>query len=908
MTVPRPDSPYVAAWATLWNSGFHPIPLPSMKKDPPPSGHTGVYGLNASYQQCAAWGNELRDSYGDYPNIAIRFNRGDIFTGEPGCIGLDVDDYLKDGNLKRGGTTLAEWEAEWGQLPPTWRSTARGVQNISGTRLFLVPPGTTIKAPSDCGIDALHFAHRYLVVAPSINPLTGTRYQWISPDGSVSDMPPNLGELPWLPDKWLMKLSATTALVPPKTAKEVEEFFATLGDSEPCETIKRTLQEYITKLHAPGATRHDVALKAVARLLYLGAEGHPGAYGAIEEFRPIFVAAVEESRGDDNTGSSIAEAEFNRMLQLSNGSSRIVSQILADPPERTGCRIPSGIIENDFFNDGRWCVPLTITPQPQPALPITEPVTAPLPITESVSTPQAQYQPPPQSQWGMPVNDPRSAPPTRVSQEHYRAPLDQLPPVMCRFVYSAAQHAQTAPELPLMGCLASISFVTGNRAIVRFGNGHEQPLCIWAASSALPSERKSGAMDAAVRSPMREAIAEFWNCHSADQASLAYQIRAQHARLKKLEQIMAEPGGSTQENIAVLDVEIQELRRLKKKVMHEPVWGISDATPEGLETEMAESGGVAASFTDEAALLSTIAGRYSSGKINLYSMNQAWSGNPIHVKRAGKDNDRRVDEPYLVLCQFTQPAQFAQLMSTLRDQEDGFLSRWLFSEPASYGYRQPTSPPIDLEAREAWVKTLRRLLERFWGEKQPICLTLSHHAQVLYNEIYAEIEAERAWYQTRDGVLAQWLGKAPNAHITRVAALLELANNPDSWEISWDAMQAAINLYRWWLRPEAIKAIAGTSGDLLRPEIESDMLAWIYKQRQTDRSRKQTAIEFLSARVVRRGLRRFRKMSDEEIEAILMHLEAQGWVTRTDGAGSKDSRSQRWLIRPGFDAMWEAQA
>ncbi|MGH3426070.1 MAG: DUF3987 domain-containing protein, partial [Terriglobales bacterium] len=248
-----------------------------------------------------------------------------------------------------------------------------------------------------------------------------------------------------------------------------------------------------------------------------------------------------------------------------------------------------------------------------------------------------------------------------------------------------------------------------------------------------------------------------------------------------------------------------------------------------LETEMSESNGVAASFTDEAALLSTIAGRYSQGKINLYSINQAWSGNPIHVKRAGKDNDRRVDRPYLVLCQFTQPAQFVELMSTLRAQEDGFISRWLYCDPAPYGSRKPNGPRIDWDTHEAWVKALRCLLERFWGTKQSHVMYLSQGAQALYDEIFTEIDAERIRYQLSDGVLSQWLGKAPNAHVTRIAALLELAHNPGSSEVSWDAMQAAVNLYRWWLRPEAVKAIAGTSGDVLRPEVETDMLSWVHK-------------------------------------------------------------------------------
>ncbi|MGH3426071.1 MAG: hypothetical protein ACRDQZ_00595 [Mycobacteriales bacterium] len=62
-------------------------------------------------------------------------------------------------------------------------------------------------------------------------------------------------------------------------------------------------------------------------------------------------------------------------------------------------------------------------------------------------------------------------------------------------------------------------------------------------------------------------------------------------------------------------------------------------------------------------------------------------------------------------------------------------------------------------------------------------------------------------------------------------------------------------------------------------------------------------MEFLSAAVVQRGPRRFRKMSSGEVEAILMHLEAQGWLTRVDGAGRSDAKG-KWRIRFDFELVW----
>jgi hypothetical protein len=467
------------------------------------------------------------------------------------------------------------------------------------------------------------------------------------------------------------------------------------------------------------------------------------------------------------------------------------------------------------------------------------------------------------------------------------------------FVTNAAGFDQTVPEMALFAALTSVSFATGGTALVDL-NGHHVPLSLWAILTADPSERKSGALTTSARSPLAEAVDWYWESYAAEQERLGHLIDVEEVRIKQLKSALAgvNPSDKVRDD---LDRAITALADLRAKVVTRPVSNVTDATTEGLELMMAETGGAVASFADESALLSSISGRYSkNGGISLGSLNQAWSRGAIHVKRQG--STRQVDTPHLVLCQFVQPEPFAKLMGQLRVEADGFLSRWLYADPAPYGPRKPLGAPLDADVRNRWVKTLRSLLDRFWGQRGDALLQLSSEAWAQYCTVFEEIDADQRAYATTNGTFAQWLGKGPNDHVLRVAALFELISDPGAIRISGDSVTRAVTLFRW-LRGEALKAMTATSGDTLRPEVEREVLAWIATRRGSDRGTGREPMEFVQARDLLRGPRRFRQMPKEEIEAVLMQLEDQVWLRRTDSAGRSDAQT-RWQVRLDFEAVW----
>jgi hypothetical protein len=174
-----------------------PLPLPPAQKGPPPSGWTGHGAPYPDWRQLRAFieSNPLA-------NLALRL--------PDDVIGLDVDAY--DGRF--GGRTIAAATQRWGELPPTFISSARS-DGMSGIRLYGVPSGLVwpsalhlamaIAGPGH--VEIVQAGHRYVCAWPSIHPL-GTRVHWH--DGSWRQLsgPPRHVEVPPLPYGWVEGLQA----------------------------------------------------------------------------------------------------------------------------------------------------------------------------------------------------------------------------------------------------------------------------------------------------------------------------------------------------------------------------------------------------------------------------------------------------------------------------------------------------------------------------------------------------------------------------------------------------------------------------------------------------------------------------------------------------------------------------
>lgn len=301
---PRTYADHVAEYA---QAGWPCIlPVPPGDKFPPPSGFTGAEGRDTDPLQLVAWAGSHAHS-----SVALRM--------PDGVLGIDVDQYLKKGVQKHGAQTLNALIEQLGPLPATWSSTARGDAGGPGpsrVMLFQVPaqrytPNLTAGGTGDIEIIQRH--HRYIVVAPSINPETKTAYCWYDPQGMPSDRVPGPMDLAPLPEPWVNYLLEGATAAGPASADHyaggllLEQL---QGDWRPeCAHITNSRLLAIDEVtRAEAGSRHDAMTGAAHGIILAAASGHQGVAWSIAELRTAWDGLTAgEDRGD----------EFERMLLTS---------------------------------------------------------------------------------------------------------------------------------------------------------------------------------------------------------------------------------------------------------------------------------------------------------------------------------------------------------------------------------------------------------------------------------------------------------------------------------------------------------------------------------------------------------------------------------------------------------------
>ncbi|GAA5154735.1 hypothetical protein GCM10023340_38770 [Nocardioides marinquilinus] len=315
----QPATPFRDAVLAYAQAGWPCVlPVPPETKSPPPTGFTGAEGRDTDPNQLAAWLKSHATS-----SIALRM--------PDHVIGIDVDQYVKGEVSKHGAETLASFEQQWGPLPPTWSSTARGDQagpGLSRILLFRVPAqryATRLSTggPNGTGdVEIIQRHHRYAVVWPSVHSgvvaeSTGTTavYRWYAPDGSPAEpgRVPAPGELAELPPAWVAGLAegaaaAGVASADPAAGGSMLEQICEDYAVECAELTSARLYAVDEVGNAEAGSRHDTMTERVHHVVHLAAAGHAGGGHAVLELRELWQRL---------TASEGREAEFERMLLTS---------------------------------------------------------------------------------------------------------------------------------------------------------------------------------------------------------------------------------------------------------------------------------------------------------------------------------------------------------------------------------------------------------------------------------------------------------------------------------------------------------------------------------------------------------------------------------------------------------------
>lgn len=290
--------PYGDNAERYWEAGWRGVlPLPYLRKDPPPYGYTGANGQWPSFADVYAWA-EGPEGKG---NIGLRFPSN--------VLGVDVDGY----SGKVGRQTLERAIEKWGKLPETWISSSRD-DGVSGIYLFRVPDDLRWPGEVGPGIELIQRRHRYMVAPPSIHP-SGRAYRWMN-QYWLTDEIPCIGDLPFLPDAWVHGLTlgelAQDVSKVWVTNEQVAAWIGAAPSGPLCRDVKAAVVAITGKLREARHSRHETATRGVMRLVHLGSEGHHGVSDALGIVHGVFLAVA--TLGAGARSPEAAGAEWERIV------------------------------------------------------------------------------------------------------------------------------------------------------------------------------------------------------------------------------------------------------------------------------------------------------------------------------------------------------------------------------------------------------------------------------------------------------------------------------------------------------------------------------------------------------------------------------------------------------------------
>lgn len=275
------DRPFADHAARYFALGWPPIPIRNRR--PIAAGATGRNGQDLSAADIATWAESDGDA-----NIGLRMPNG--------VVGVDVDHY----DDKTGGDTIAALEAELGELPSTWRSSARGADSPSGIRFYRIAPWVELVGELDhegvSFVETIQRHHRFAIVAPTMH-RSGQRYQWIDPADEAVDTPPTLSELPMLPEAWTERFRIDQRR--PERHERLEVAPAHAEPTQWAQCVTDAHRGLWSALYEGSGSRHDAMLKATGALARFERQGHQGATSALEDLRERFALVVGDEDGRD---------------------------------------------------------------------------------------------------------------------------------------------------------------------------------------------------------------------------------------------------------------------------------------------------------------------------------------------------------------------------------------------------------------------------------------------------------------------------------------------------------------------------------------------------------------------------------------------------------------------------------
>jgi hypothetical protein len=386
----------------------------------------------------------------------------------------------------------------------------------------------------------------------------------------------------------------------------------------------------------------------------------------------------------------------------------------------------------------------------------------------------------------------------------YSISESMFPASMWSLIQELSEKIQVFPEMVALPLLSVLSLCVQDKAVIN--TGHIESLCIYSATIARPSERKSSVLDflrkAIYKHDEKKRTTDF-NSLTEYRAKLEYQ----EARKKKAKAKAA----SEQEFIEIE----RELEELKRHPVYEVDHVLKDATIEAAIERSYLNHGTLGILSDEGGIFSIIAGAYQKNNVppNMDFLLDSYDGSQYSKARSG-GRYMFIPRSVLTIGLMIQPTIFERFMRNREFAGNGFMQRFLFAFPkyktAEVEPRKYRTTPISKEVEEGYFNRIDRLLSLSTdGEKLPE-LKLSAEAARLHEDYHYIIEDKMIPGHTfGTDTLCGWIGKH-EGRCARIAGIFHLYDNDVDTPVSGDTMMKAINLANW-CENQAYQALNGTA-------------------------------------------------------------------------------------------------
>ena len=381
-----------------------------------------------------------------------------------------------------------------------------------------------------------------------------------------------------------------------------------------------------------------------------------------------------------------------------------------------------------------------------------------------------------------------------------RFPVDSLPPALRYMAKAAAENLQVAIDMTAVAGLAVAALCVQGKFIINPKPGWIEQLNLYAAVIARPSDRKTPAL-----SVMTRPLHAFEKEENQRRAPMVEQYRTKKSILEKriagLKELAGKPTKKGEavdlDDITELQYQLSDLEREAAKPLRLLA---DDTTPEALVSLMAANDGRMGIVSDEGGIFDIIAGRYSSGKVNMDVFLKAYTGGYLRIDRMGRPPEV-IEHPSLTMLLMVQPVVLEAIMGNQDFAGRGFLARPLYSIPVStVGHRTYDTPPVPQKIEAGYNDLIESLLSvPELGEARIIRVSPEAHqeAKRFFEELEPRLLDDLGDLDDLEG----WAGKY-HGQVMRIAGIIHCclhAENAAEKLVSLNTMQQAETIGGYFL-------------------------------------------------------------------------------------------------------------